>query len=118
MTTNTQHGGDVHDNSDGRVNHAAFLEMAQAMVTLLTTLEAKYQEGDELDPILVHNIIESMAAVLSDYAVARFCPADAEVRGIELNQRIVNCVTDVVGLTPVAPEVVTGTYPTGWSDPA
>jgi hypothetical protein len=118
MTTNSDHVGETYDNSDGRITHAAFQDVAAGMLALVMSLEAKYQEGDELDPILVHNLIEGMAAFLALYAVARFCPAARDTRGLNLNRRLVDCVTATIGLTPMAPEIVKGTYPTGWPETA
>ncbi len=59
-----------------------------------------------------------MAAVLALYAVSRFCPAEADRRGLALNAGLVGCVTEVVGLTPMTPEILDGRYSTGCPDPA
>jgi hypothetical protein len=118
MSTNKHNQGNPHDNSERPVSHAAFWDVAAGMGELVTTLETKYQEGDELDAILVHNIIEAMAAFLALYAVSRFHPADVKTLGRALNRRLADCLTEVVGPTPVPLTLIEGLYPTGWPDAA
>jgi hypothetical protein len=102
MTTRNHQIEESHESSQAVRTHVVRDEAFLEVMGLMEVLEEQYQEGDELDTILVENIIDGVIGALTLYATFRLCRTESEERDDRLRYLMRAAVTAIVGPPPVA----------------